>query len=119
MKVQIEVAISDDRLTARTSDGTVWLDEPALVAIVPHRRSPTGTGIAAIGAATVLATRIAAMAKATGLPVNRTTVHGHSDLSSVSRASCPCPNNEPRGVPGRCHRPGERDPAAADRDAPA
>ena len=36
------------------------------------------------------ATRIAAMAKATGLPVNRTTVHGHSDLNSVNRASCPC-----------------------------
>ncbi len=32
------------------------------------------------------------MAKATGLPVNRDTVHGHSDLNSVSRASCPCPN---------------------------
>ena len=31
------------------------------------------------------------MAKATGLPVNRTTVHGHGDLNSVSRASCPCP----------------------------
>jgi LysM repeat protein len=30
------------------------------------------------------------MAKATGLPVNRATVHGHSDLNSVSRASCPC-----------------------------
>jgi LysM repeat protein len=37
------------------------------------------------------ATRIAAMAKATGLPVNRATVHGHSDLNSVNRASCPCP----------------------------
>jgi LysM repeat protein len=37
------------------------------------------------------ATRIAAMAKATGLPINRATVHGHSDLNSVSRASCPCP----------------------------
>lgn len=37
------------------------------------------------------ATRIAAMAKATGLPVDRTTVHGHSDLNSVNRASCPCP----------------------------
>jgi len=37
------------------------------------------------------ATRIAAMAKATGLPVNRATVHGHSDLNSVSRASCPSP----------------------------
>jgi LysM repeat protein len=37
------------------------------------------------------ATRIAAMAKATGLPVNRTTVHGHSDINSVNRASCPCP----------------------------
>ncbi len=37
------------------------------------------------------ASRIAAMAKATGLPVNRTTVHGHSDLNSVNRASCPCP----------------------------
>ncbi len=36
------------------------------------------------------AARIAAMAKATGLPLNRTTVHGHSDLNSVSRASCPC-----------------------------
>ena len=31
------------------------------------------------------------MAKATGLPVNRTTVHGHSDINSVNRASCPCP----------------------------
>lgn len=38
-----------------------------------------------------LATRIAAMAKATGLPVNRTTVHGHSEINSVNRASCPCP----------------------------
>lgn len=37
------------------------------------------------------ATRIAAMAKATGLSVNRATVHGHSDLNSVNRASCPCP----------------------------
>jgi hypothetical protein len=37
------------------------------------------------------AERIAAMAKATGLPVNRTTVHGHSDLDSVDRSSCPCP----------------------------
>lgn len=37
------------------------------------------------------ATRIAAMAKATGLPINRATVHGHSDLNSVNRASCPCP----------------------------
>jgi LysM repeat protein len=37
------------------------------------------------------ATRIAAMARATGLPINRTTVHGHSDLNSVNRASCPCP----------------------------
>ena len=37
------------------------------------------------------AARIAAMAKATGLPVNRATVHGHSDLNSVNRASCPCP----------------------------
>ncbi|MGK2851897.1 MAG: N-acetylmuramoyl-L-alanine amidase [Candidatus Limnocylindrales bacterium] len=37
------------------------------------------------------AARIAAMAKATGLPVNRTTVHGHSDINSVNRASCPCP----------------------------
>jgi N-acetylmuramoyl-L-alanine amidase len=35
------------------------------------------------------ATRIAAMAKATGLPVSRATVHGHSDLNSVGRASCP------------------------------
>ncbi|MBI2776805.1 MAG: LysM peptidoglycan-binding domain-containing protein [Chloroflexi bacterium] len=31
------------------------------------------------------------MAKASGLPINRATVHGHSDLNSVSRASCPCP----------------------------
>ena len=30
------------------------------------------------------------MAKATGLLVNRATVHGHSDLNSVNRASCPC-----------------------------
>ncbi|HSW41779.1 MAG TPA: N-acetylmuramoyl-L-alanine amidase [Patescibacteria group bacterium] len=37
------------------------------------------------------AARIAALAKATGLPVNRATVHGHSDLNSVNRASCPCP----------------------------
>lgn len=37
------------------------------------------------------ATRIAAMAKATGLPINRATVHGHSDLNSVNRSSCPCP----------------------------
>ena len=37
------------------------------------------------------AAQIAAMAKATGLPVNRATVHGHSDLNSVNRASCPCP----------------------------
>lgn len=37
------------------------------------------------------ATRIAAMAKATGLPVSRATVHGHSDINSVNRASCPCP----------------------------
>ncbi len=37
------------------------------------------------------ATRIAAMAKVTGLPINRATVHGHSDLNSVNRASCPCP----------------------------
>lgn len=37
------------------------------------------------------ATRIAAMARATGLPVNRATVHGHGDLNSVTRASCPCP----------------------------
>jgi LysM repeat protein len=37
------------------------------------------------------ATRIAAIAKATGLPVNRATVHGHSDLNSVNRTSCPCP----------------------------
>ena len=37
------------------------------------------------------ATRIAAMAKATGLPINRATVHGHSDLNSVNRAPCPCP----------------------------
>ena len=36
------------------------------------------------------ATRIAAMAEATGLPINRATVHGHSDLNSVNRASCPC-----------------------------
>ncbi len=36
------------------------------------------------------AARIAAMAKATGLPVNRATVHGHSDINSVNRASCPC-----------------------------
>jgi LysM repeat protein len=38
----------------------------------------------------VRATRIAAMAKTTGLPVNRSTVQGHSDLNSVTRASCPC-----------------------------
>ena len=31
------------------------------------------------------------MAKATGLPVTRDTVHGHSDINSVNRASCPCP----------------------------
>ena len=31
------------------------------------------------------------MAKATGLPVSRDTVHSHSDLNSVNRASCPCP----------------------------
>ena len=37
------------------------------------------------------AARIAAMAKAAGLPVNRATVHGHNDLNSVNRASCPCP----------------------------
>ena len=37
------------------------------------------------------ASRIAAMARATGLPVNRDTVHGHSDINSVDRASCPCP----------------------------
>ncbi|MGK2850896.1 MAG: LysM peptidoglycan-binding domain-containing protein [Candidatus Limnocylindrales bacterium] len=37
------------------------------------------------------ATRIATMAKVTGLPINRATVHGHSDLNSVNRASCPCP----------------------------
>ncbi|MEO8463250.1 MAG: LysM domain-containing protein [Chloroflexota bacterium] len=37
------------------------------------------------------ATRIAAMAKVTGQPVNRATVHGHSDLNSVNRASCPSP----------------------------
>lgn len=37
------------------------------------------------------ATWIAAMAKATGLPVSRDTVHGHSDINSVNRASCPCP----------------------------
>ena len=37
------------------------------------------------------AEQIAAMAKVTGLPVNRTSVHGHSDLNSVNRASCPCP----------------------------
>jgi LysM repeat protein len=37
------------------------------------------------------ATWIAAIAQATGLPVNRTTVHGHGDLDSVNRASCPCP----------------------------
>jgi LysM repeat protein len=36
------------------------------------------------------ATRTAAMAKATGLAVNRATIHGHSDLNSVNRASCPC-----------------------------
>ena len=37
------------------------------------------------------ASKIAAMAKATGLPINRATVHGHSDINSVNRASCPCP----------------------------
>ena len=26
-----------------------------------------------------------------GCPVNRATVHGHSDLNGVNRASCPCP----------------------------
>lgn len=31
------------------------------------------------------------MVKATGLPINRATVHGHRDLNSVNRASCPCP----------------------------
>ena len=41
------------------------------------------------------AARIAAMAKATGLPINRATVHGHSDLNSVNRASCPCSEGEP------------------------
>jgi LysM repeat protein len=37
------------------------------------------------------AERIAAMAKATGLPVTRATVHGHSEINGVNRASCPCP----------------------------
>lgn len=37
------------------------------------------------------AERIAAMARATGLPITRATVHGHSDINSVDRASCPCP----------------------------
>lgn len=49
MKVQIAISISGDRLTAQTSDGAVWLDEPALVALVPDAKSPTGTLIAAIG----------------------------------------------------------------------
>ena len=35
------------------------------------------------------ATRIAAIAEATGLPVNRATVHGHSDLNSVGHACAP------------------------------
>ncbi|MEX1171162.1 MAG: hypothetical protein WEG56_00995 [Chloroflexota bacterium] len=49
MKVQIEVSLGGDRLTARTSNGIVWLDEPALVALAPHRTSPTGQQIVAIG----------------------------------------------------------------------
>lgn len=49
MKVEIDISIADDRLTARTPDGIVWLDEPALVALTPSRRSPTGMAIVAIG----------------------------------------------------------------------
>lgn len=49
MKVQIEISLVGDRVTARTSNGIVWLDEPALVALAPHRRSPTGQQIVAIG----------------------------------------------------------------------
>ena len=37
------------------------------------------------------AERIAAMAKASGLPVTRATVHAHSEINGVNRASCPCP----------------------------
>jgi MoxR-like ATPase len=49
VKIQVEVSLSDDRLTVRTSNGVVWLDEPALAALAPRRRSPTGQRIVAIG----------------------------------------------------------------------
>ena len=37
-----------------------------------------------------------------------------SDLNCVTRASCPCSKASREVVPRRCHRPGERDPPAAD-----
>jgi len=41
-----------------------------------------------------LAGRIAALSKASGLRVNRETVHGHWEINGVDRASCPCPPSQ-------------------------
>lgn len=41
-----------------------------------------------------LAERIAAMAKLSGLPVNRETVHGHWEVNGIDRQNCPCPPSQ-------------------------
>lgn len=56
---------------------------------------------------------IAVASKATGLPVNRSTVVVHADINTFSRRSDSWPRRH--GRPGsRGHRPGERDPEATD-----
>jgi hypothetical protein len=41
-----------------------------------------------------LAERIAALAKASGLPINRETVHGHWEINGIDRQNCPCPPSQ-------------------------
>jgi hypothetical protein len=41
-----------------------------------------------------VAERIAALAKASGLPINRETVHGHWEINGVDRQNCPCPPSQ-------------------------
>ena len=40
------------------------------------------------------ASLIASMAKLSGLPVNRETVHGHWEINGVDRQNCPCPPSQ-------------------------
>jgi len=41
-----------------------------------------------------MAEKIAAYSKASGLPVNRETVHGHWEINGVNRQNCPCPPSQ-------------------------